>query len=250
MSLEIYSDNAVEDFSLIKQADYQQITNDLQFDEITEQSSETSYLIPKVSAVRCAAHTIAIHDALKKNDELIQIVRQAARPLRAPNIATQLRNQHLLHAIIDCATRWDSTADMFERIISLKFFCQASSDERLKLTDHIWKNIEDTLQALTSCRVLSKLLQSEQLTFGDFYISWTQCILETEKLGTLFAFLVALCMKNRETIMFPNDSFLAAMYMDPRVNFVLGEDQLKTARSHLAVTFQRLLHVNSQNSLS
>lgn len=64
---------------------------DLQFDL---ESSENA-CIPKVKAVRCAAHTLqlAVRDALREFEVLVQC-RRVAKILRTPNYALLLRTNY------------------------------------------------------------------------------------------------------------------------------------------------------------
>lgn len=67
---------------------------------------------PTVTAVRCAAHTLqlAVKDACKEFESIFELCRRAVRTLRTPNVALELKRNQLLQAVLDCPTRWDSTA--------------------------------------------------------------------------------------------------------------------------------------------
>ncbi|CAH2088717.1 unnamed protein product [Euphydryas editha] len=116
--------------------------------------------------------------------------------------------------------------------------------------DNSWEKLDDCLKALTPCRVLSKVLQKEQLTFGDFYLSWMNCVLEIDKLNTAFAFFLTRCMKERETALMNNDCFISAIYLVPRVNSILTNEQLEKARDHLVQTYQRAVRLISTNNVN
>ncbi|KAI5643721.1 hypothetical protein NE865_04313 [Phthorimaea operculella] len=223
----------------IDEDDYKQLVAELQF----LAPSETK---PTVFAVRSAAHTLqsAVDDACIEQQELFQTVREAARVLRLPNLASELKSQKFSHAVIDNPVRWDSTAYMLERFITLKSFCEDSSDEFLNLPESSWIEIRNTLKVLRLCKKLLKRIQKEQLTFGDFFILWTQCVLKLEKVATPFALRVLLCMKKHQDTLFASTSFLEALYLDPRVNFFLTETQATLARNHLIKTFQKLDELN------
>lgn len=117
------------------------------------------------------------------------------RTLRRPNVALELKRNQLLQEVLDCPTRWDSTADMLDRLVGLKEFCEEHYPDLID--NETWTKIEETLQALKPCRILSKRLQEEQLVFGDFYIAWIKCITELEKINNTIAVILVICMKER-----------------------------------------------------
>lgn len=199
---------------------------------------------PMVTAVRCAAHTLqlAVRDACKEQQPLFQSCRHAVRTLRRPNVALELKRNQLLQEVLDCPTRWDSTADMLDRLVGLKEFCEENYPDLID--NETWTKIEETLQALQPCRILSKRLQEEQLVFGDFYIAWIKCITELEKINNTIAIILVICMKEREVNLLKNDTFLSAVYLDPRINSILSNEQIEKARNHLIHTYQR--HNNLQ----
>ncbi|XP_047020001.1 zinc finger BED domain-containing protein 4-like isoform X2 [Helicoverpa zea] len=207
----------------------------------------------KLTTVRCAAHTLqlAIRDACSELRDLLEQCRQIARVLRSPNNALQLRVQGLPQAIIDCPTRWDSTADMVERILLFKDFLSGRTEPVFQTfaVEDTWQKLNETLDALKPCRILSKTIQHEQLTFGDFYLAWLKCILEIENINTVFAIFLVICMREREKTLLENECFLGAIYLDPRVNSMLSNQQLELARAHLVQTYQRYLRLNSTVSV-
>jgi hypothetical protein len=78
--------------------------------------------------------------------------------------------------IINCLTRWCSTCLMLERLIELKeFISELTKDGKnpsLKLTGQDWSIIEDIVKTCKPARILTNVLQSKQLTIGDFYGAW------------------------------------------------------------------------------
>ncbi|CAK9296598.1 unnamed protein product [Gordionus sp. m RMFG-2023] len=144
--------------------------------------------------IRCASHTfqLAINDCIKNSNEIVIIN-------KARNICKKIRNQttmgilsklNLKKPLIDCCTRWNSIYLMLERLLELKSFCQEislQSDREKCLSENEWKIISDILKALYPAYVLTKYLQSEQLTMGDFYAAWIKCLMQTSKVDTPFA---------------------------------------------------------------
>lgn len=205
----------------------------------------------KMTAVRCAAHTLqlAIKDACLELHPFLEQCRHVVRILRTPNIVLELKNNKFQQAILDCPTRWDSTVNMLERLMKLREYC-SNNYSRFDLEEDLWAKIHETVQALKPCRQLSKILQKEQLTMGDFYINWLRCKLETENINTSLARNLALRMTERERILLENDVFLSAVYLDPRVNSTLSDDQCQRAKNHLVATYERYTFLTLRESTS
>ncbi|XP_065320584.1 zinc finger BED domain-containing protein 4-like [Gordionus sp. m RMFG-2023] len=203
--------------------------------------------------IRCASHTfqLAINDCIKNSNEIVIIN-------KARNICKKIRNQttmailsklNLKKPLIDCCTRWNSIYLMLERLLELKSFCQEislQSDREKCLSENEWKIISDILKALYPTYVLTKYLQSEQLTMGDFYAAWIKCLMQTSKVDTPFARLLVSTMKARE-INFKNEVFCSAIYLDPRYNVFLTFEEREIARKHLCKTCNLIQNLNNQN---
>lgn len=50
---------------------------------------------------------------------------------------------------------------------------------------------------------------------GDFYGAWLACRIESIKIDTPLASLLAAAMKQREKLLLGNDTFCAALFLDP-----------------------------------
>ena len=66
---------------------------------------------------------------------------------------------------------------------------------------------------------LTVALQSSQLTFGDFYLLWIRCKLLLEKKDNPLSKQLLMNMKNREPALIDNKAFLAAIFLDQRINY-------------------------------
>lgn len=111
------------------------------------------------------------------------------------------------------------------------------------ITPDIWSSLDKYLEILQLCRYLSKTLQKEQLTIGDFYISWMRCRHQVAQIDDPFARRLETCMTNRQAILFENDHFVTAIYLDPRVNSSLTTEQMTRAIIHLTVIYKRMVQL-------
>lgn len=136
-----------------------------------------------ITSVRCAAHTLQLAvNASINEDESIYIVEEAhaiVRKLRTPTIKNILQMANKKKPILEITTRWHSTLDMIESKVELKQYCSITPGEILYVSLTTWNATNDLINALKPSKILTKLLQEEQLTLGDFYYHWSRCYLET-----------------------------------------------------------------------
>lgn len=68
---------------------------------------------------------------------------------------------------------------------------------------------------------------------GDFYRDWLTCEIELEEIASPTALQLHAAMQNPKKLFLQNDAFVAALYLDPRFNFinspVMSEEQKNRA---------------------
>lgn len=121
-------------------------------------------------------------------------------------------------AIVDCPTRWHSTHYMLERLCELRSFCDDMSPtvNELHLSEPEWQTISNVVNVLKPAKITTKCIQSEQVTTGNFYGQWLKCVLVTDKIDSPFAKRLVQCMKSYQHTLFENDTFVAALFVEPR----------------------------------
>lgn len=69
---------------------------------------------------------------------------------------------------------------------------------------------------------------------GDFYFVWLTCCLELEDVDSPLARNILQAMEKRKSKLFDNNAFLAAIYLDPRINYrgseLITQEQRATAK--------------------
>ncbi|KAJ8246955.1 hypothetical protein GJAV_G00257150 [Gymnothorax javanicus] len=194
---------------------------------------------PILRGTKSSAHLfhLAVDDALQDSAvrSLISKARLICKKLQTPNVSVCLRRVRQRTAIVDRPSAWLSTHDMLERLWELKTFCQdvAPSIEELHLEESEWEEIVLLVYALKPAKVTARLFLCEQLTAGDFFGAWLKCKIETEKIGGPFASLLVECLNRRQHMLFENEPFLAAVFLDPRYKVLLAERQTEQAKSRL-----------------
>ncbi|KAM7282286.1 zinc finger BED domain-containing protein 4-like [Ixodes scapularis] len=223
--------------------------SDIIFEELLGAGSGIAATGVALRGVRCAAHTLqlAVEDALKSADVkvLLDKCRAICKKLRVPTTMMLVKKLNLKKPILDCPTRWNSTCDMLERLIELKPFCidMGKSSTDFVVSDETWAAIEGIIASLRPAKVATKALQKEQLSLGDFFGIWLQCSLETAKIDSVLAQRLTSSLKQRQKSLLQNDVFQACVFLDPRFNVLLLEDEKKSARDHLMKTWVALKKV-------
>jgi len=103
------------------------------------------------------------------------------------------------------------------------------------------KEISDKISA---CRTLSKSLRTETnryVLYSIFYILWMELKLKCENSHNFIKKKLLAQIKVRETKLLENEVMLAAIYMDPRVNCMLSNDQKVLAKKTLKIVACRLI---------
>lgn len=159
-------------------------------------------------------------------------------------VAEELKNK-LISLKVDCTTRWSSTIDMLERFMESKDVISGEPNNELYFPAEKWSILEDIIMSLKPTKILTKRLQLEQLTLGDFYGNWLKCQLECNEINTSLSTTIAQNMKDRQILLFENSVFVSAIYLDPRFNAILTESEQNAARSHLLQTYRRMISLES-----
>lgn len=205
-----------------------------------------------ITHVRCAAHTLqlAVEHAIKDSGILrtINKAREAVKHLRVPSTMKKILNVSPGKAkpVLDVPTRWHSSYDMLSSLLSYKDF---SLYVQKSLNANDWKIIDQIVKSLEPAKIATKKLQTEQLFLTDFYKTWLNCRIRTEKLGTPLARKIVTHMSTREKKLFHNETILTALYLDPYVNSILEPDQREVAISHIQKLWKRLHNMDQQLEL-
>lgn len=146
-------------------------------------------------------------------------------------------------AILDCPTRWSSTHAMLERLLILKDFAldiAATSDEYNILSENDWSTAEKITSILEPAKFATLRLQTEQLTLSDFYGIWLRLIIDLGKISDPFSRLLVTKLKTREVNLKGHEIFNAALFLDPRFQFLLSGEDVSRAIAFLIQVWGRL----------
>ncbi|XP_017465255.1 PREDICTED: uncharacterized protein LOC108358437 isoform X2 [Rhagoletis zephyria] len=189
--------------------------------------------------IRCFVHTIqlvsqdvseAIEPQVDECRQIIEFLRKTHPSLRIP--------------MLDYDSSWISTFEMLNNLNNLKSCIQVESITDSVVPEVDWHFLSTYLEAFKPLRNCSSKLQSEQYIVGDFYRDLMCCELELDELmqnGNFYAQLLTEALKNRKEELLNKEAFLAALYVDPRFNFIgspfLTDDKKQIAAKHLLKTY-------------
>lgn len=78
----------------------------------------------------------------------VENARAVVQHLRTPSVRQILRSANKKKAVLDCATRWHSTLDMFQRLKELRECCSTNPGDRSFMSNITWDAIDDIITSL------------------------------------------------------------------------------------------------------
>ncbi|KAM7358664.1 uncharacterized protein ACRADG_003551 [Cochliomyia hominivorax] len=166
---------------------------------------------------------------------------------------------------LDSPWKWGSTYKMMKDLHearnilqNVKFENFDNSEEQFDVNDQLWSFIEAFCNSLTYLQKSILKYHKEELHIGDFYAQWLKCKLLTEKLLTAnseensvsYLILTELldAMKKRSNNLLNQERFVACIYLDPRFQRTLNEEQKSNAVEYLKKLWSRAKLYNTDES--
>lgn len=144
-------------------------------------------------------------------------------------------------------TRWNSGYSMLEYFVKNERFLRELLDgnDQVHISDEDWHFIKEYVQVFHPVYRATIRLQNESLTMGDFFFIWLECVMELEEMtGSELANSMTAAMKKRQEVMFEGKAFLAALYLDPRINYLktdfLTDEQKNVGLEHLLNLWEKI----------
>lgn len=111
-------------------------------------------------------------------------------------------------------------------------------NDSVQLSEEDWLFIKEYVRVFEPVSYATLRLQNKSLTIGDFFFIWIDCLLQLEEMtNSKMASALVAAMKKRQEVMFAGKSFLAALYLDPRINYLesefLTDEQKNIGLQHL-----------------
>nr|XP_029715867.1 uncharacterized protein LOC115259432 [Aedes albopictus] len=214
-----------------------------------------------LTGVRCAAHDVqlSVYDVFKKKSVTIFLAkaRKLVKTLRAQPYGNSFRlDKSKKLPFFDGDTRWGSSHLMVDCLRHQKDFIMSllTPDLKKQFGARFWSTVDQFVQATRPVYVLTKRIQEEALTSGSFYLYWKECTLELEDICSSLAKQLNRALKDRQHMWMDNEAFLAALYMDLRLNDfnppVLNPDQQERAIKHILKTWENMKMIRGSEAQS
>lgn len=196
--------------------------------------------------MRCAAHDVqlSVYDVFKKKSVSVFLAkaRKLVKILRAQPYGNTFRlDKTKKLPFLDGDTRWGSGYLMVDCLRQQKEFILSllTPDLQKQFGTRFWLTVDQFVEATKPVYILTKRIQEEALTCGSFYLFWKECTLELEEINSTLARQLNEALQERQHMWMDNDAFLAALYMDQRLNDfnppVLNHDQQEAAIVSIAI---------------
>ena len=138
---------------------------------------------------------------------------------------------------------------MLQRAVTLKSYLQnlQVTYTQVMFTQGEWSQIEDSERVLKKPYMVTKTLQLQELTPGQFFYEWKKLDDFLSKDNTRLATSISQAMREREENLFKNKILLAAVYVDPRSRDLLSTQQQQQAISNFV---DIAVHINRTTTIS
>lgn len=135
---------------------------------------------------------------------------------------------------------------MLEYFVENEQFLKELVEENnnVQLTGEDWTFIKDFVSTFKPVYNATVRLQDETLIMGDFFFIWLECELHLNEMNNDMACSLVSAMHKRQAVMFEGKSLLAALYLDPRINYkeseFLSDEQKSVGLHHLKKVWERI----------
>lgn len=142
---------------------------------------------------------------------------------------------------LDVTTRWNSTYTMLVKLFELKEFIVTQTTVDIDI-DFDWVVLY--IDAFKNTYEATLTPQQEQLVYSDFFILWMELKLKCEKSQNCITKNLLAQLKTRECKLLQNEALLSAIYMDPRINLILTDQQKMLAKQSLKRIALRIFNLS------
>ena len=135
-----------------------------------------------------------------------------------------------------------ATYNMLADSLNFENFCKENSEifPELLLSVEEWKCIHELTEVLKAPKIATIKLQSEQLTAGDAFLVWQECLVTLKRQTHAAAKLLVTSMEVREAKLLSSPVLIAALYLDPRCQILLSKSQKEMAVNHLVALWVKI----------
>jgi hypothetical protein len=93
------------------------------------------------------------------------------------------------------------------------------NDRNFNIPQFVWDFMENFATTFRPVSEMTRKIQAQQLSMGDFYIEWLTCEYRIKNINNSIAPILLKNMDIRKELLFENNIFKSAIFLDPRINF-------------------------------
>jgi hypothetical protein len=211
--------------------------------------------------LRCFEHSLQLgpSELIKKHvviKRLVRIGNKATRKMRTSTFTRLLETAKMRRPILSNKTRWGSTFLMLKRLLQLRQFCDEHSKlaKELKISPNDWRRIEKLLEVFKPIYETTIFYQRADLTVSEAYAQWIRMRLQVESTSNEYTAEMLRVLRKHANKMLNDDCVLAGVFLDPRFQILLDDEQKIKAKDHIKAVYNFLKHsrpqTSSQNSIA
>ncbi|XP_053690662.1 uncharacterized protein LOC128739230 [Sabethes cyaneus] len=175
--------------------------------------------------VRGAIHILqtALNDVVQESDSFITQITDFAISLKKAKYTDEFSRSKAIYPPSCSPSMWNGKYAIIECIVKQENFFTSLSRTfpELKLTSATWQFMKEYLAAFMPTYNVIMLMQNEHRPFSDFYMQWLVAIKDVRSLSNnRFSKPLVESLTKRLGALKENVVFKAALYLDPRFNYL------------------------------
>lgn len=199
-----------------------------------------------VNLIRCGVHTLqlAVTDVTKNYKDQIGLVSEITKNCRKVMYKSQFEKCPLPPQY--CRTRWGGVFEMLSSFFEHQDLHRDLGERfpELALTDDSWLFIQRYVAAFKPLFICTKKMQASHVGLSDFVMAWYDASWQVATVENDIAKELQAAMKKRLNVLMQSMPLKAALYMDPRFNYLdstlFDKEEKMEIRNFIKQTYQRL----------
>lgn len=181
----------------------------------------------------CGAHICeqAAKDVLKDFQSVIAEIRAVVNASKRSDFIEILSDAGIQRLRTDIQTRFDTSYQMINDVHRYRNQLEevAVNEEMLRLSEDAWEFITEFIQVFTAVYFAIKVFQKAEITVSDLYVRWEKMELQITKVpdgNNQLKSKLLVALEQHKQKFFECDAFIAALLLDPRINWSQNPEDL------------------------
>jgi len=179
----------------------------------------------------CSAHIcqLVAQEVIKEFEAVIAEVRAVVKLSNSLEFTELLHDAGIQKLLPNIKEKWESLLQMMNNVDRFRNQLEeiAVNQERLKLSENAWAFVAEFVRVFTPLHLAMKDFQQEDITISDFYVRWEKMVLQITKVPdgqNQLKTKLREAFEQQKQKFFECDAFIAALLLDPRINWSQNPD--------------------------